>query len=180
MLELLLTTIWLLLPAYTPNNFAVIFGGGMPIDLGKKFIDGKRVLGDGKTIRGFVFGVVGGVFCGVLQYHIEAILGIRYFSGIDVNSAIFLFFLLSFGSLFGDVFGSFIKRRVGIERGKSFPVFDQLTFLLFAYIFAYAFSPYFLTLFTKNVILAGILITPALHLGVNYIAYKLGLKDVPW
>ncbi len=40
-------TIWLLLPAYTPNNFAVLFGGGTPIDLGKKFIDGKRILGDG-------------------------------------------------------------------------------------------------------------------------------------
>jgi len=51
MLELILKTIWLLLPAYTPNNFAVIFGGGTPLDFGKKFIDGRRILGGGKTVK---------------------------------------------------------------------------------------------------------------------------------
>jgi len=36
--------IWLMLPAYTANPMAVVFGGGTPIDLGKKWIDGKRIL----------------------------------------------------------------------------------------------------------------------------------------
>jgi CDP-2,3-bis-(O-geranylgeranyl)-sn-glycerol synthase len=180
MLYLLLKTIWLLLPAYTPNNFAVLFGGGVPIDLGKNFFNGKRILGEGKTIRGFVFGVVGGVFCGILQFNLEEFLGLSIFSSLPFNDALALIFLLSFGSLTGDSFGSFIKRRLGIGRGQSLPLFDQLAFLVIALLFVYAFSPHFSRFFTQEVLIAAFILTPVLHLLTNYIAYRLGLKDVPW
>ena len=55
----LLSAFWIMLPAYLPNPVAAIFGGGTPIDLGKNFSDGKRVLGDGKTYRGLIFGNFG-------------------------------------------------------------------------------------------------------------------------
>ncbi len=179
MLELILETIWLLLPAYTPNNFAVIFGGGTPLDFGKRFIDGKRILGDGKTIRGFVGGVLGGMFIAHIQRIVERIFGVILYSSMDYLSFLQLVSLLAFGAMVGDAFGSFIKRRFGVERGKSFPVLDQLTFLIFAFLFANL-SPHFSNLFTSEVIVTGILITPLLHLFVNVIAYKLGLKDVWW
>lgn len=51
--EIILTAFWAMLPAYIPNNAAVIFGGGKPVDLGKKW-KGKRILGDGKTWRGSI------------------------------------------------------------------------------------------------------------------------------
>jgi CDP-2,3-bis-(O-geranylgeranyl)-sn-glycerol synthase len=179
MIELLTLTIWLLLPSYTPNNFAVIFGGGTPIDMGKKFRDGRRILGDGKTFRGFLFGVLGGVFTGIIQYGVENIFGFSIFSTLPLPSFLILSSLLSFGALTGDIFGSFVKRRVGFERGRSFPVLDQLGFLVFAFLFA-SIHPAFGTLYTPDVILTGIIITPILHVVTNIIAYKLGLKEVPW
>jgi CDP-2,3-bis-(O-geranylgeranyl)-sn-glycerol synthase len=86
---------------------------------------------------------------------------------------------LAFGAMLGDIAGSFIKRRRGIERGGSLPLLDQLGFLVVALLFA-SLSADFKTLFTIPVIIAGFIITPVLHLTTNYIAYKLGLKEVPW
>ncbi len=43
--------LWAMLPAYIPNNAAVLAGGGRPIDGGRTW-GGRRVLGDGKTWRG--------------------------------------------------------------------------------------------------------------------------------
>jgi len=172
-------TVWLLLPAYTPNNFAVLFGGGTPIDLGRKFIDGKRILGDGKTIRGFIAGVLGGLLVAHLQLLIEKFVGFRLYSKLPYDQFFQLAFLLAFGAMTGDAIGSFIKRRFGVERGKCFPVLDQLTFLLVAYAFA-SISPAFGVLFTMKILIIGIVITPVLHLVVNVIAYVLKLKEVPW
>jgi CDP-2,3-bis-(O-geranylgeranyl)-sn-glycerol synthase len=174
-----LKTIWLLLPAYTPNNFAVVFGGGTPIDFGRYFIDGKRILGDGKTIRGFVAGVLGGILVAHLQLLAESLAGVEVYSSLPYDQFLQLVFLLAFGAMVGDAFGSFIKRRFGVERGKSFPILDQLTFLVVAYAFA-SLSPAFSVLFTTKVLIIGIVITPALHLAVNVVAYMLKLKEVPW
>lgn len=178
MLEIL-KTIWLLLPAYTPNNFAVIFGGGTPLDLGKNFIDGKRILGDGKTIRGFVAGVLGGMLIAHLQLLIERFAGFELYSKLPYDEFVRLAFLLAFGAMVGDSLGSFIKRRFGVERGRCFPVLDQLTFLFVAYAFA-SLSSAFKALFTAKIIIIGIVITPLLHIAVNVIAYILKLKEVPW
>jgi CDP-2,3-bis-(O-geranylgeranyl)-sn-glycerol synthase len=178
-MEGIIKTIWLLLPAYTPNNFAVLFGGGKPLDFGKRFIDGKRILGDGKTIRGFVFGVLGGVFTAHIQLLIENVLKLPLYSSIDYTEFIQLVFLLSFGTMLGDSIGSFVKRRFGFERGKSFPVIDQLTFLTIAFLLA-SLCKAFHVLFTIDVIVLGLILTPFLHLMVNVLAYKLNLKDVWW
>lgn len=178
MLEVL-KTIWLLLPAYTPNNFAVVFGGGAPLDFGKHFIDGKRILGDGKTIRGFIAGVLGGIFIAHLQLLIERCMGFELYSKLSYDQFARLVFLLAFGAMVGDSLGSFVKRRFGVERGRCFPILDQLTFLLVAYAFA-SFSPAFNVLFTTEIIIIGIVITPLLHIAVNFVAYILKLKEVPW
>ncbi len=179
MIELILKTIWLLLPAYTPNNFAVIFGGGTPIDFGRKFIDGKRILGDGKTWRGFIGGVIGGLLTAHVQILVERVINVRIYSSLTYGSFLTLAFLLSFGAMIGDSFGSFIKRRFGVERGKSFPILDQLTFLVVAYLTASRCQAFY-RLFTWDVLVTGLVVTPILHLSVNVIAYKLGLKDVWW
>ncbi|AEA46707.1 CDP-2,3-bis-(O-geranylgeranyl)-sn-glycerol synthase [Archaeoglobus veneficus] len=179
MLILIAKTIWLLLPAYTPNNFAVVFGGGTPIDLGKNFVDGKRILGNGKTIRGFVAGVSGGLLVAHIQLFIEKFVGVELFSSLEYSTFLLLAFSLSFGSLCGDAFGSFIKRRFGVERGASFPILDQLGFLVFALLLASRVEG-FEKLYTSEVIIAGLILTPLLHLVTNIIAYKLGLKEVPW
>ncbi len=179
MLDLLLKTIWLLLPAYTPNNFAVLVGGGRPIDFGKSFVDGRRILGDGKTWRGFAGGVAGGILTANVQYAVEKSFSIGIFSSLSFTEFLILSLLLSSGAMIGDCIGSFIKRRAGYERGARFLIVDQLTFLIVALILSSLYPPFW-KLYSPEVILAGVIITPLLHLGINYIAFKLKLKEVPW
>ncbi len=176
---IILTTIWLLLPSYVPNNFAVVFGGGKPVDLGRNFIDGARLLGDGKTIRGFVAGGLGGLVVAHIQLLIENLLNFGIYTSVVYTSFLGIAVGLAFGALIGDMAGSFIKRRFKVERGGILPLLDQLDFLVFALLVA-SLSTDFFALFTIPVIIAAFIITPFLHMLTNFIAYKLGLKEVPW
>jgi len=148
--------IWIL-PAYIANSAPPIFGGGTPIDMGKNFVDGKRWLGKGKTVRGALIGVFLGALVGYVVHDLT--LGI----------------LLAFGAVAGDIVASFIKRRVGIKSGGPLWVVDQTDFLVGALLFA---SLYKLPSLRLGLII--FLITPLLHVGTNFIAYKLGFKKVWW
>jgi len=170
-----------MLPAYIPNNIAVVTGGGTPIDLGRNFVDGRRILGDGKTFRGFAGGITGGLLTGMVEYGIEKLTGLVYFSSFSFPEMILFFIIFSAGALLGDIFGSFMKRRLNIERGAPFPVVDQLDFVFGAFLISYLLTgKIFLKLFQKNIILTAIIVTPLLHILVNFLAYKIGKKDVPW
>ncbi len=150
-------SIWYILPSYIANMSPVIFGGGKPIDFNKKFIDGRRILGDHKTIRGFISGVILGTIAGIAQG--------RALQGI----------LLSLGAMVGDAIGSFIKRRLGIEEGGSVPLLDQECFLVFSILFAYPIES--VDLYS---IIFLLFLTPLLHKGTNVIAYYLKLKEVSY
>ncbi|MFH1328196.1 MAG: CDP-2,3-bis-(O-geranylgeranyl)-sn-glycerol synthase [Candidatus Bathyarchaeota archaeon] len=168
----------ILVPAYVANGMAPVFGGGKPIDLGKNFIDGKRILGDGKTIRGAVSGIVFGTFAILVEVALVNVLVIDVF----LNSTFILFGLvIALGAIIGDLIGAFIKRRLGLARGKSVPGLDQLTFILIAFIFAYGFTQFIpLTIITFTMLLVALIITPFLHLLGNYVGYKIGKKREPW
>ncbi len=156
-------------PAYFANSSALIFGGGKPLDFGRYFIDGRRILGDGVTIRGTALGTLAGFVLGIIFYYI-------FDNPLLNNVNIYLLaFLLSFGALLGDAVGSFIKRRLKIERGKPAPLLDQLDF-----VFGAIFLSSFIYNYTTKIILTLIVITPVLHLTANVIGYLLKLKDVPW
>lgn len=179
----ILVALWFILPAYVANAFAVVFSGGPPIDFGKIFIDGKRIFGDGKTIRGFIGGVSMGIIVGTIQLFASSYIlkQISLYYVMDLQE-IFLVqvsvprvCLLSFGALIGDLIGSFIKRRFGLKRGAPAPILDQLDFLLGALFFANVIKPLQLKYF---IIL--IIITPAIHLYANSIGYVLKLKKEPW
>ena len=64
MLENLLQALIFVLPAYVANGAPVIgvklIGRATPIDRGAKAWDGRRVLGDGKTIEGLIVGISSG------------------------------------------------------------------------------------------------------------------------
>ena len=155
--ELIIQTILFLFPAYITNVCACLFGGGAPLDFGKNFLDGKRILGNGKTFRGSIFGFSSGSITGILLG--DPLTGI----------------LLSAGAITGDVIGSFIKRRFGIDRGAPAPILDQLDFVAGALIFA---SPS--THLPLEMIISSFLISLPLHLTVNFLGFRMGLKDVPW
>lgn len=163
MIESILSAIYFFLPAYAANICACMLGHGRPLDLGKNFIDGRRILGDGVTIRGSAAGIFCGTLVGIAQ---------EFASG---GSRIFLSILLSTGAIVGDAVGSFIKRRLGMPRGAHAPVLDQLNFVVVALFFA----SFAVEIPLQTVIILFIL-TPIGHLAVNKTGYLLKLKDVPW
>jgi CDP-2,3-bis-(O-geranylgeranyl)-sn-glycerol synthase len=165
MLENAIDMLILIFPAYVANASPVLLGGGMPMDCGRFFIDKKRILGDGKTWRGFFLGVLSGTVVGLLLSMV-----LPWFRP---EAA----FLLSFGALVGDAAGSFIKRRMGTERGKQSILLDQLTFLLFALALSYRALPDFVGIYEFIFLVA---VTYVLHLATNSLAHRMGLKKVPW
>ena len=58
------------IPAAVTNPGAVITGGHFPVDFGKKFVDGRRIFGDGKTWSGFFGGVGTGIILGLIIFAI--------------------------------------------------------------------------------------------------------------
>lgn len=176
-------SIWLGLPAWIANAVPVILGGGLPIDLGKSFIDGKRVLGDGKTIRGFISGVFFGTLVGATQSFIAPFLVAEVSQYIMVTTemlSIFyltvpISFLQSTGALTGDMIGSFAKRRANVQSGNPAPVLDQLGFIIMALMFSsFLISP------ARKYVSILIIMTLGIHWITNITGYALGLKDKPW
>ncbi|MBC7080896.1 MAG: CDP-2,3-bis-(O-geranylgeranyl)-sn-glycerol synthase [Thermoplasmatales archaeon] len=173
MIEIIAEAIWLIMPAYVANSSAVLIGGGLPIDFGKK-LHGRPILGKGKTWRGLLGGIACGLICGIILNKIWNLFGHGF-------SSVAIILSLSFGALLGDIAKSFFKRRLGIERGRPLPVLDQIDFLIGAFLITFIVDKeWFLNHFTLYHILFLLFLTPALHLVTNIIAYLLGLKKVPW
>jgi CDP-2,3-bis-(O-geranylgeranyl)-sn-glycerol synthase len=135
-LEIIIQAFWIIIPAYVANGSAVLVGGGKPIDFGKNWKDGKRILGDGKTWRGLLvgtfFGMVSGFGLSVAAKYLNMYgydyLGLTDFFGFPLMIPII--FSVCFGALFGDIVESFFKRRIGKKRGEDWIPFDQLDFIL--------------------------------------------------
>jgi len=156
-----------ILPAYVANGAPVIFGGGKPLDFGKNFIDGKRIFGDHKTIRGLTSGILAGTLIGFIIFVLNA----------GDITIIYRALVLSLGTHAGDLFGSFLKRRLDIASGESAPVLDQLGFLYFALLFAYIFCGDIFSILDIAILTA---ITLVLHPLTNIGAYILKMKKKPY
>ncbi|GAB3701007.1 CDP-2,3-bis-(O-geranylgeranyl)-sn-glycerol synthase [Halorubrum pallidum] len=177
--SLVATAFWAMVPAYVPNNAAVLAGGGRPIDGGREW-HGARLLGDGKTWRGTLVGTLVGVVLAIalnaLNDPASAALGVDL-PRFDYPAA----FALAFGAMCGDIGASFLKRRSGRERGAAFPGVDQLDFVVGALALAFLVDPGWATdVFTLPVLAAVVVMTPVLHVATNVGAYALGLKNEPW
>jgi CDP-2,3-bis-(O-geranylgeranyl)-sn-glycerol synthase len=187
--------LWLLLPAYLANMLPVVVGGGTPIDFGRTWRDGKPILGPGKTWRGLLLApLLAALLVGGLRWlvHGTGWGGVADWS--DWGPAWWWFLLaysLGLGALVGDAVKSFFKRRTGRDRGAKWPGFDQLDFVVGSLVLCFLVSSvlwlagvvrphFFLAEFTWPRLLVLLLLTPALHLGVNWLGYKMGLKQVPW
>lgn len=170
-LDLLVSAILKYLPAMLANAMPVFVRNGTPIDRGKHFIDGKRILGDGKTWEGLIIGLT-----------FASIIGVAYYVFCEQIILLIYSIVLGLGALLGDIISAFIKRRLGIPRGEPAPALDQINFVL---------GSTFLAKLLRIDSIAGITITLAeflliliiaslLHVLTNFIAFKLGIKSVPW
>ena len=160
--------LYYIFPAYCANGAPVLFGGGRPIDGGRKFRDGKPLFGPHKTIRGFVSGLLIGTFVGWVQEAYGPSAGFP-------PGNVALGFALSLGALLGDLLGSFIKRRMDLKPGAHLPLSDQMDFVLVALLFS---LPVWLPSPTYALII--IVLTAPIHYMVNIMAYLLRLKKTPW
>lgn len=163
--NLVIDTVLIYLPAMVSNATPTFIRKGTPLDKGKIFIDGRRILGDGKTIEGLIVGLY---FGSIVSFSYTIVFG-HYILALQLLAS-------SLGALIGDIIGSFIKRRIGIPRGGRALILDQLDFYLGAnaLLLATGFK------ISVWVFFVGAIIVLILHIITNRIAYMLGLKNVPW
>ena len=177
-----LGAIYFMLPAYVANLSGLAFGGGTPVDGGRECKDGRRLIGNGVTWKGFangtilgtlvgaILGIIG-TFFGDLSVLTSGIIGLPVYG--SFVGGLSLGFLMAFGALLGDAVGSFIKRRIGLQSGEPAPIMDQLDFVVGALVLSLLVVKISWEFFFIIAIL-----TLILHLGSNMIAYLLGIKDV--
>ncbi len=173
----LVSALWIMLPAYLPNSAAAVLGGGRPIDGGRTFRDGKRIFGDGKTWRGFLLGIMAGIFIGLVE------IGVReYFDLVNLPElTLSVVVILATGALLGDLAKSFFKRRLGKDRGAEWLIADQYDFVIGAFVLLLILEyGWVVTTVTPLMVVWIIIMTPLLHRVVNIIGYLAGVKDVPW
>lgn len=212
-LATLIFSVLFIAPAYFSNAGMVIVGGGKPLDRGKFWRDGRRLLGDHKTTSGLVKGPlyigiplscalfllflllwppiqqiqIDGDSFGAYKLYSEILYYQYYFIGgplpIGILMIAFRIVFCSYGAAFGDLAGSFLKRRFDIKSGAPFWVVDQLDFAIGAIIFAIIpaiFFPGFYLIPDINIIIFLLILTPSISLIANTIAYLVNLKEVPW
>lgn len=195
LLIIIVQTFWIAIPIYTANASAVIVGGGLPIDFGKTWRDGRRILGDGKTWSGLLSGTFLGMTVGFglvvaasyLSQSEYAYIGVTNFGGFPWM--ILILFSLCFGALLGDIIESFFKRRIGKERGADWIPFDQLDFLLGAFFFSFLMSGilavgrvlvpnwFFASLSIWHFVIL-LVITPFIHIVANLLFRKIKERSV--
>ncbi|MHA2174609.1 MAG: CDP-archaeol synthase [Candidatus Hodarchaeales archaeon] len=82
--------------------------------------------------------------------------------------------IMSLGGMTGDMVGSFIKRRSGIPRGKTFIFLDQLGFLVLGMVFVFPIIPWPISWLAFLVP-----ITFLTHIAANLFGYFTGIQDDP-
>ena len=144
------------------NAAPLLLGGGAPLDGGKNFLDGERIFGAHKTVRGLAAGIIAGSLIGLAESPVDS----RLLLG---------GFVIALGTVLGDLLGAFFKRRIRIKPGSPLPIVDQLDFVFGGLLLGQLVFP--LSLWS---ILIVVLVTPPIHLGTNYGAYLLGIKRTRW
>ncbi len=146
----------------------------MPIDLGIRLKDGRRLFGDNKTIVGFISMIV---FCMLFQA-LCSFWGIKGDIHTNYTTAplydLFIGFLLGYAYMLCELPNSFIKRRLDIKPGKTenavFFVVDQIDSVLGVAFVICAFSGLWSRYF-GYVVLGGLT-----HIAVNAVLYRAKIR----
>jgi CDP-2,3-bis-(O-geranylgeranyl)-sn-glycerol synthase len=184
-----LQSMYFILPAYLANMAPVIAKKikfleklKKPIDQDQKFADGRSIFGKHKTYRGFLVAIIAGVIMAIVQSVLFYLPFFRWVSlpGLDYGSITIvcvLGFLMGTGAITGDLIKSFVKRRMNVNPGKKFLPWDQIDFVLGAYLFV---VPFFIQLLSWQLFVSSVLTSFFLHIIVNHIAYYLHIRKEKW
>ena len=91
--------------------------------------------------------------------------------------------ILTYSAGFGDLAGSFIKRRLNFKSGGFAPIIDQLDFALMAILFislASLIAPTFFWIPDTHIFIFIMILTPSISILGNNVAWLAGVKEVPW
>ncbi|MBI3035011.1 CDP-2,3-bis-(O-geranylgeranyl)-sn-glycerol synthase [Candidatus Woesearchaeota archaeon] len=174
----LLKCFYLMLPAYFANMAPVMVKKvdlfAFPIDFNKR-LNNKPILGKNKTFRGLVFGIVFAVVIAYIQFLLYDVGFFKGISFLNYKNWLLFGFLMGLGALIGDLAKSFFKRGLGLKPGAKFIPFDQTDFVIGALIFI---MPVFKV--NLKIFIAALLLSFALHIIVNHIAFYLKVRNEKW
>tara|TARA_Y100000294_G_C8291858_1_gene231118 strand:+ start:68 stop:526 length:459 start_codon:yes stop_codon:yes gene_type:complete len=131
----------------------------------------EKMFGKNKTWRGLLVATVAGgtVFWLQQQAYKQGFTALALIDYSDFT--IGLGVLMGIGAIVGDLIESYYKRKAGIAPGEPWLVFDQLDFVIGALVFGF-----FIFVPPAEVVLVLLIVSPLLHLVVNYIGYLVGLR----
>ena len=130
----------------------------IPIDRGAKFIDGRPILGSSKTVRG--------IFVSILTTSVLApIVGLDWKIGV----------LLASVAMAGDLFSSFLKRRMNLPAGGKATGLDQVPESLFPLLVCRSILP--LTAVDIFVVISIFFVGEML---LSRLLYRFHLRDRPY
>ena len=128
-----------------------------PLDMGKVFLDKKRVLGNSTTATGILVAMVAG-------FMVSRLFGTQILEGLLTGVLVYS----------GHAIGSFIKRRANFSDGEFMPFVDHADYIIVTG------TVFGLTgLVEWKVIIISILITYIVHPIATFIAHKLRLHEKP-
>jgi len=176
LMDLVLKCVWFLSPAALANPTAVLVRKirilENPVDFNRTFRN-KPIFGRNKTWRGLIFGTGIAVIIFIFQKWLYQFSFFERISLINYNeTSLFLGFLLGFGAMSGDLIKSFFKRRLNILPSQPWFPFDQVDWVFGALVFSSVF--YFPP---AKVIILMIFLGLFFHLIINYLGFRLGLKE---
>lgn len=184
MLKEFLFTIWFFLPAGAANVMPILVAAipqlrrfDAPIDCHLTF-RGKRILGDHKTWRGLISGILAATLAFWLQQvlvaHVGWIANISDTANYALLPTLIVGPLFGLGALGGDAIESFFKRQRGVAPGRGWFPFDQTDYIIGG---ALATAPYIhLGVGQYCMLIVTWLIV---HVIASYIGYLAGLKERP-
>jgi len=155
----ILSTLYFFLPAIAGNITPVFVTRYNLLPQLNKPLDGnllwrsQRLLGDNKTIRGLLSGIIVAALVGFWQGNL--VLGAT----------------MGFGALWGDAIKSFFKRRFNKKPGSSWKPWDQIDFVIGATLITLPLSPQPITYYFIALVIIGFGSYVTSYLGV-----KTGLK----
>jgi len=150
----------LILANGTPVIGAKLFGGrfAWPLDGDMRFLDGRRLLGRSKTVRGIVLSIL-------VTTAGAPLIGLAPETGAIVGST----------AMAGDLFSSFIKRRADLPPSSRATLLDQIPESLFPLLACGAILP-----IGGADIALGVAAFTVGEIGVSRVLYRWKLRDRPY
>jgi len=161
--------LYFFLPAYIANMAPVLF---RKIPFLAKPVNAK-LFGANKTWRGLVLATIVGTLIFLLQKYLYTLGGFwENVALIDYTGfSVLLGFSLALGAILGDLVESYFKRKRGTAPGKPWFPWDQLDFVLGAFLLSFIiYVP------AIEVIVMLLILTPFLHVATNHVAYYLRIR----